>query len=146
MQCHERDWVSDQEKLFNKKLNFSWNSLYDTLLPYFNNNLPRLEQVFLADYNGKLLYNFNPINTSVIKNFDMQLLTPILNEELITVGPHIKDSEKYDQLNNIGKLPLREILTKNGHASLVGKKKLGFNVNTINLWKSHGHSLCKNFL
>ena len=29
---------------------------------------------------------------------------------------------------------------------MVGKKKLGFNVNTINLWKSHGLSLCKNFL
>ncbi len=29
---------------------------------------------------------------------------------------------------------------------LVGKQKLGFNVNTINLWKNHGHNLCKEFL
>ena len=146
LKCHERDRVPDQEKIFDQKSKFSWESIHKLLLPYFDNTLSRLEQVFLADYNGKLLYNFNPINTSVIKNFGMQLLTPILNDELISIGPHIKDSEKYDQLNNIGKLPLRQILKQNGHDSLVGKKKLGFNVNTINLWKSHGHSLCKNFL
>tara|TARA_A100001037_G_scaffold223103_1_gene200947 strand:+ start:224 stop:1444 length:1221 start_codon:yes stop_codon:yes gene_type:complete len=146
LKCHERDRVPDQEKIFDQKSKFSWESIHKRLLPYFDNTLSRLEQVFLADYNGKLLYNFNPINTSVIKNFNMQLLTPILNNELISIGPHIKDSEKYDQLNNIGKLPLRQILKQNGHDSLVGKKKLGFNVNTINLWKLHGHSICKNFL
>ena len=146
LKCHERDRVPDQEKIFDQKSKFSWESIHKLLLPYFDNTLSRLEQVFLADYNGKLLYNFNPINTSVIKNFNMQLLTPILNNELISIGPHIKDSEKYDQLNNIGKLPLRQILKQNGHDFLVGKKKLGFNVNTINLWKSHGHSICKNFL
>ncbi len=146
LKCHERDRVPDQEKIFDQKSKFSWESIHKLLLPYFDNTLSRLEQVFLADYNGKLLYNFNPINTSVIKNFNMQLLTPILNNELISIGPHIKDSEKYDQLNNIGKLPLRQILKQHGHDSLVGKKKLGFNVNTINLWKSHGHSICKNFL
>jgi len=31
-------------------------------------------------------------------------------------------------------------------ASIVNKEKLGFNVNTINLWKLHGHDLCKEFL
>jgi len=146
LECHERDRVPDQEKIFDQKSKFSWESIHKFLLPYFNNSLSRLEQVFLADYNGKLLYNFNPINTSVIKNFDMQLLTPILNDQLISNAPHIEKSEKYDQPNNIGKLPLRAILRQNGHDSLVGKQKLGFNVNTINLWKSHGHSLCKNFL
>ncbi len=51
LECHERDRVPDQEKIFNQKSNFSWNSIYDLLLPYFDNNLSRLEQVFLADYN-----------------------------------------------------------------------------------------------
>ena len=53
---------------------------------------------------------------------------------------------KYDEINNIGKLPLRKILKKNGHDLLVNNKKLGFNVNTINLWHSHGYNLCKDFL
>ena len=46
----------------------------------------------------------------------------------------------------MGKLPLRKILKKNNADSLVSGKKLGFNVNTINLWKSHGHNLCHQFL
>ena len=146
LQCHERDRVPDQEKIFNHESNFSWKSIYKLLLPHFDNKLSRLDQVFLADYNGKLLYNFNPINSGIIKNFDMELLTPILNDELLSLAPHIKKSYMYDQNNDLGKLPLRSILKQNGHDLLVGKQKLGFNVNTINLWKKHGHNLCKQFL
>ena len=47
---------------------------------------------------------------------------------------------------NIGKLPLRELLVKNRADKLISKEKLGFNVNTINLWNSYGHKLCKEFL
>jgi len=146
LQCHERDRVPDQEKIFNHKSNFSWNSIHNLLLPYFDNELSRLEQVFLADYNGKLLYNFSPINNSIIKNFNMELLTPILNDELLHIGPHLAQLEKYDPKNNLGKLPLRSILKKNKHDHLVGAQKLGFNVNTINLWKKYGKNICKEFL
>ena len=76
----------------------------------------------------------------------MELIAPILNHELLSIAPHIPVQYKYDESNNIGKLPLRAILKQNGHESLVTKQKLGFNVNTINLWKSHGHDLCKEFL
>ncbi len=146
LQCHERDRVPDQEKIFHSSINFSWESIRNLLLPYFDNKLSRLEQVFLADYNGKLLYNFNPINSSIVKNFEMELITPILNEKLISIGPQIKKSEKYDSNLDVGKLPLRAILKKNGHDTLIGTQKLGFNVNTINLWKNHGHKLCKELL
>jgi len=146
LQCHERDRVPDQDKIFNHKSNFSWKQIHDHLLPYFDNDLSRLDQVFLADYNGKLLYNFNPINSNIIKRFDMELLTPILNDELLSIGPHLKQSEKYDPINDLGKLPLRKILKKNEHDHLVGNQKLGFNVNTINLWKKIGQKLCKEFL
>ena len=146
LQCHERDRVPDQKNIFNEKSQFSWKSIHELLLPHFSNNLSRLEQVFLADYNGKLLYNFNPINSSIIKSFDMELLTPLLNDELLSMAPHIKKSEKYDETRDLGKLPLRSILKQNGHDLLIGKQKLGFNVNPINLWKTHGYNLCKKFL
>jgi len=51
LSCHERDRVPDQESLFAHKSNFSWDSIYKLLLPYFDNPLSRLEQVFVADYN-----------------------------------------------------------------------------------------------
>ena len=76
----------------------------------------------------------------------MELFTPLLNSKLISSASHMKKSLKYDEINDIGKLPLRNILKKNGHDLLVGKQKLGFNVNTINLWKNHGHRLCKELL
>ena len=146
LECHERDRVPDQENIFNQKCQFSWDSIYNTLLHFFNNNLSRLEQVYLADYNGKLLYNFNPINSRITDHFKINQLSPLLNNELLTTATHIPTKYKYDANNDIGKLPLRSILEKNNVASLVTKEKLGFNVNTINLWKLHGHDLCKEFL
>jgi asparagine synthase (glutamine-hydrolysing) len=146
LECHERDRVPDQENIFSKKCNFSWNKIYEKLLSYFDNNLSRINQVYLADYNGKLLYNFNPINTRIIKYFDMDLLTPILNDELLSSAPHIPTEKKYDEKNNIGKLPLRQLLEQNNVSSLVSIEKLGFNVNTQNLWKEYGHDLCKEYL
>ena len=146
LQCHERDRVTDQEKIFDEKCGFSWNSIYNMLLPYFDNNLPRLEQVYLADYNGKLLYNFNPVNSRLTDYFEMKQLTPLLNNELLNTAPHIASKYKYDVDDEIGKLPLRTILAKNNAESLITKEKLGFSVNTTNLWKSYGHNLCKEFL
>jgi len=145
LECHERDRVPDQENIFSKKCNFSWNKIYEKLLSYFDNNLSRINQVYLADYNGKLLYNFNPINTRIIKYFDMDLSTPILNDELLSSAPHIPTEKKYDEKNNIGKLPLRKLLEQNNVSSLVSTEKLGFNVNTQNLWKEYGHDLCKEY-
>ena len=146
LQCHERDRVSDQENIFNQKCGFSWNSLYSSLLSFFDNSLARLDQVYLADYNGKLLYNFNPINSRIVNHFEMNQLAPILNNELIANAPHIPSNYKYDSEHGIGKLPLRAILEQNNSMSLVSKEKLGFNVNTLNLWKSVGQSLCQEYL
>ena len=146
LKCHERDRVDDQEHIFGKKIKFSWESIYQILFPYFDNKLSSLQQVLLADYNGKLLYNFNPINKKIVDELKIELITPILNPELISSAPHTILSQNYDEIQNIGKLPLRKILEKNGHSNLVNTQKLGFNVNTINLWKEHGHVLCEKFL
>jgi len=146
LSCHERDRVPDQEFLFGHKSNFSWDSVYEKLIPYFDNPLSRLEQVFVADYNGKLLYNFNPINLRIAKSFDVKVFAPLLNKNLINYGLKIPTKLKYDEIKNIGKLPLRTLLKKNNADSLISKEKLGFNVNTINLWQSNAHTTCKEFL
>jgi|TARA_B100001540_G_scaffold889_1_gene831 asparagine synthase (glutamine-hydrolysing) len=145
LQCHERDRVDDQELIFGKKSNFSWDYIYEQLIPYFDNSLSRLQQVLLADYNGKLLYNFNPINSRIAKNFDMNILSPLLNSEIISYGLKIPIKYKYDESENIGKLPLRSLLKIHNADSLISKEKLGFNVNTINLWKNFGQKICKEF-
>lgn len=146
LQCHERDWVVDQDKLFTKKINFSWNLIHDILIPHFDNSLNLLNQVFLADYNGKLLYNFSIVNIRLDHHFRLNAISPLISEEMISFATHLPYNAKYDQKNNIGKLPLRNILSKYGADSLITEEKLGFNVNTLNLWNSYGKKLCKQYL
>ena len=146
LECHERDWVPNQENLFGKKSNFSWNQIYSKLIPHFDNSLSPLDQVFLADINGKLLYNWTPLNSRFHEYFDLKSITPLLSKELTEYASHLDNSFKYDQQENIGKLPLRQILSKHIEPALITSKKQGFSVNTTNLWKSHGRKLCDYYL
>ena len=146
LECHERDWVPNQEKLFGEKSSFSWNQIYYKLIPYFDNSLSPLDQVFLADINGKLLYNWTPLNSRFHEYFDLKSITPLLSKELTEYASHLDNSFKYDQQENIGKLPLRQILSKHIEPALITSKKQGFSVNTTNLWKSHGRKLCDYYL
>ena len=144
--CHERDHVQDQEKIFGNKANFSWESIYKILIPYFDNTLSSIEQIFLADYNGKLLFNFDPMNTRIANHFGVKPISPLLSKEMISYALGIPLQHKYDKTKNIGKLSLRKLLAKYNMDKLTTTEKLGFNVNTLNLWKSFGQALCKEYL
>ena len=146
LSCHERDWVPNQEKIFARKSNFSWDSIHSIFKPFFDNSLSSLNQVFLADYSGKLLYNFSIISKKINQNFNLKSVTPILEPELISYASHLSPELKYDSQKNIGKLPLRKLLLKYKCDSLISKEKLGFSVNTINLWNSIGNELCHSYL
>ena len=144
--CHERDHVQDQEKIFGNKAKFSWESIYKILIPYFDNTLSPIEQVFLADYNGKLLYNFDPMNARILNHFGMKPITPLLSKEMISYALGIPFQHKYDKTKDVGKLALRKLLLKYNMDKFIPNEKLGFNVNTLNLWKSFGKSLCQEYL
>jgi asparagine synthase (glutamine-hydrolysing) len=146
LSCHERDHVPEQDSIFSKKMQFQWQEIYDQLNPFFDNPLSPIEQVFLADYNGKLLYNFSIINNSLAKNFNIRSVTPILSPEIIQKSMKIPPNQKYDSSSNIGKLPLRKILKKFEIEELITKQKLGFSVNTENLWKNYGLDMAKDCL
>jgi asparagine synthase (glutamine-hydrolysing) len=146
LQCHERDWVKDQPNLFGPKARFSWKGIHDILIPYFDNSLSLMQQVFLADYNGKLLYNFSPVNSKLHEHFRIKSIVPLLSKDLISYATHLETNLKYDQVNDIGKLPLRKLLSNYIDNNLLSQNKLGFSVNTVNLWKSHGYKLCKKYL
>lgn len=146
LKCHERDSVIDQEQIFGERIPFSWNLIYEQLLPYFDNSLSSLDQVFLADYNGKLMYNFSPINHKINYHFELTSISPLLSPELISYASHLDSKYKYDVVSELGKIPLQQLLRKHKLDSLVLKEKQGFSVNTLNLWKSYGQKLCKSYL
>jgi len=146
LKCHERDWVPDQEDLFDKKAHFSWNEIYDNLKPYFDNSLSPIAQVFLADFNGKLLYNWIPLNTKIHKHFGVKSIAPILSKELISYATHLPYKLKYDSKKDLGKILLRKIIRKYVNDSMISKTKQGFSVNTTNLLNRHGRELCDYYL
>ena len=146
LNCHERDWVPDQSELFTKDLKFTWNEIHKLLEPYFDNSLPLLSQVFLADFNGKLLYNMLPLYSKIHDYFKIKNIAPLLSEELISFATHIPIDQKYNHQNNTGKILLLELLEKHKISQLVTRKKQGFSVDTLNLWNSYGKQLCEYYL
>ena len=131
--CHERDWVPDQEDMFGAKVKFSWSLIYKMLKKNFNNNLDSLEQVLLADYHGKLMYDFIPTNKKYFKHFNLNGISPLLFNEMIDLSIRIPASLKYDFANNIGKIQLREIIKRN-IAYSIDNQKLGFGFDLTKFW------------
>jgi len=135
LNAHELDWVPDQEKMFGEKIGFRWDDIYSSLSQYFENPLGRLGQVFLADYNGKLLYDFSPTNNSFAEYFKVETVAPMLGTEVIYAASHLPYGLKYDSKNNLGKIVLRQILLENFAFNAAVKLKMGFGMDRIELWK-----------
>ena len=135
LECHERDWVPDQDKIFGENIRFNWSSIYSLLRPYFDNNLDPLDQVFLADYNGKLIYDFVPTNDKFFSHLQVTGISPILDNKIIDMSLQIPPLAKYDKETGTGKIPLREILlgldSKN-----ISDTKIGFGMDLKKLWTS----------
>ena len=141
LNCHERDWVPDQESIFARENQFNWKDIYKILEPYFANTLPRLTQVFLADYNGKLIHNMQPLYKSIHDYFSIRNITPIQNEELIQFSCILRNDQKYDFKSNRGKIILVNLLEKYNLKHLTSIQKQGFSVNTFNLWNLYGKEI-----
>jgi len=146
LNCHERDWVPDQNDLFTNELKFTWDEIYQLLKPYFNNSLPLLSQVFLADFNGKLLHNMVPLYSKIHKHFQIKNITPLLSDQLVSFAMHLPIEQKYNHQENSGKILLVKLLEKYKISQLVSRKKQGFSVDTLNLWNSYGKQLCEYYL
>ncbi len=141
LNCHERDWVPDQELIFGDECKFSWNKIHDKIRPYFSNSLSNFAQVLLADYNGKLLHNMQPLYSLIHKYFGVTNIAPIQNNETIRLSCQLTDSSKYDFSTNTGKIPLVNLIEKYGLTNLISQEKQGFSVNTVNMWNSYGQKI-----
>ena len=145
LNCHERDWVPDQELVFGIENHFDWNKIYKIIEPYFNNSLSRLTQVFLADYNGKLIHNMQPLYQLIHEYFSLRNIAPVHNKEVLLYSCQRPHNQKYDYSSNSGKIILVNLLQKLNIKSLVSLEKQGFSVNTVNLWNSYGKRIFLHF-
>ena len=144
LECHNRDWVPDQEKIFTKKFKFSWEKIYNLFKPYFNNNLDSLNQVLLADYMGKLMFDWMPSYSKIYYNFNLEGFSPMLDSKLIKYSASIPIEEKYHVKSKLGKLILRNILREKN--ILVDSNKKGFTPNLPSFWNNFGKEISQIYL
>ncbi len=140
LDCHERDWVPDQEKIFGENIRFDWSSIYSLLKRYFDNDLDPLDQVFLADYNGKLIYDFVPTNDKFFNHFGVTGLCPILDNKIIDMSFKIPPSVKFNRETGMGKIPLREILSGLDSKN-ISDTKIGFGMDLKKLWSNNAKEI-----
>jgi asparagine synthase (glutamine-hydrolysing) len=143
LRCHERDWVPDQEDMFaGTKIKFTWSSIYQLIKKYFDSNLDPLEQVLLADYHGKLMYDFIPTNENFFKHFNITGMAPLLCNQIIDIAMKIPASLKYDFENNVGKIQLREMIEHNTAGySTDRNRKIGFGMDLTKFWSRFGKEM-----
>jgi asparagine synthase (glutamine-hydrolysing) len=103
--------------------------------------LDALDQVFLADYNGKLIYDFVSSNEKFFKHFSITGLSPILDNKIIDMSYKIPPSAKFDRTTNTGKIPLRRILADLGSGKNISDTKIGFGMDLKKLWATNGKEI-----
>ena len=137
LSCHERDWVPDQEEMFGEKIDFSWDEIYEHFRTYFDNDLSPLHQVFLADFNGKLLYDWLHSNGCFKEYLDLEIESMFLSQEMINFATHIPWEKNYDPETKRGKILLSSILEKNNGFAKKIPLKQGFGTDLQYFWKKN---------
>lgn len=144
LECHNRDWVPDQQYVFGGLIKFNWNKIYNYFKPYFINPLHPLQQVMLADFNGKLLFDFIPTGQAISRHYDLQQVSIFIDQNLINFALHLPLSQKYDHKNLEGKIILRKIAKRFGIEQM--KEKKGFSPDLLSDWKKYGKKICESYL
>jgi asparagine synthase (glutamine-hydrolysing) len=144
LECHNRDWVPDQEYLYSSRINFNWNQIYDYFRPYFSNPLKPLNQLMLADYNGKLIYDFIPSGQTMYEFYKINHFPLFLKSEVIKHGLSLPLNQKYDPKNQKGKLILRKIASRYKIKHI--EEKRGFSPNLLNDWNDKGKTICEKYI
>jgi len=144
LECHNRDWVPDQSCLFNPSIRFDWNTILNYFKPYFQNRLEPIQQVLLADFNGKLLYDFIPLTNRISEKYSLKIKSPFLDPQIIQNGLLIPINQKFNKKTQKGKLILRKIADR--HKIPYLDEKHGFSPGLIDDWFKNGRDICQNFL
>lgn len=121
---HPNDYVDAKSDMFGHRLRqveIEW----DRLLPYFDNDLSILDQIFLADYNGKCRQNFVPL-AGFASSLGMSVIYPWLDDRFIDFSMRVTDEWKYDPQSGRTKVLFRKAVHGLVPNSTMEKRKQGF--------------------
>jgi len=144
LECHNRDWVVDQNLLFDSAISFNWETIYNYFKPHFQNKLEPILQVMLADFNGKLSLDFIPTGKAIFNHYKIYGVPIFLNQDLISFAQKLPLNQKYDNSSFQGKLVLRKIAARLGVKHIEEKK--GFSPSLLFDWQNHGKDICQSVL
>jgi len=144
LECHNRDWVPDQTSLFGKQIKFDWNQIYNYFKPYFKNPLDPITQVMLADFNGKLTFDFIPGGKAISNYYNIKSIPIFLHKPLIDFALKLPLSEKFNPKTAQGKLILRKMAKRFGVKHIEEKK--GFSPGLLFDWQQNGKHITESFL
>ena len=144
LECHNRDWVPDQNEMFGSAIKFEWGKIYKYFQPYFMNKLQPIDQIMFADFNGKLLYDFVPTGRDISKYHKVDITPIFLDNTIIKLGLALPQKQKYDLSKNNGKLILRKIAKRLCIPHIDAKK--GFSPDLLVDWDKKGRKICESFL
>ena len=143
LNAHKNDWVPNQTDLIPQ---LSWDEIYTYLNLSLTTPLRPLGQVFLADFNGKLLHDFLPTTNAFSRYYKVPVESPFLQPEIIYTASHLPDRLKYDPVNRIGKLLLRSILLQHSGLQVATREKVGWGMDLAWQWDNHIREMCKDKL
>ena len=131
--AHPLDFVEEQADLFGPKLRdiaVPWTKYF----PYFESDLPFLEQIFLADYNGKCVHNFIPLS-KVHRMCGVEPVYPWLSDAFINLSLRIPPELKYDPQTGMTKIAIRKAFGPYLPTETLSKKKQGFGPDLDTVWR-----------
>jgi len=126
------DYVDEEGGLFGERLRdvrIPWNSLF----PYFDNDLPFVEQIFMADYNGKCVHNFIPLS-DLYRICGIEPVYPWLSNAFIDFSLSIPSQLKYDPQTGNTKILFRKAFDDLLPRRTLLKRKQGFGPDLESVW------------
>ncbi|CDI06470.1 asparagine synthase C-terminal domain-containing protein [Candidatus Nitrosotenuis uzonensis] len=146
-----RDFVQNQLRMFGPKFKKDGKLVYtnDDIIkffePTFSNNLPFIKQIFLADFNYKLRFDFNYVDLIFAKSEGVKVFSPFLEKNMLDFAPHIPT--KFKITSNTSKIILRDILKRLGAPKRIYEKpKQGWGMRPTIVWERGLRERCENFL
>jgi len=148
LKLRSRDWIPNLNSIFGKQIKetkYNFSSLAKFFVSPFTNKLPYISQIFLADFNFKLRYDYNFVDSVFAKTEKIRLESPFLDSNIITFATHIPINYKISKKTS--KMILRDILKQIGAPEKIyNKTKQGWGMKPMTVWKRSLEDRTERFL
>jgi asparagine synthase (glutamine-hydrolysing) len=127
------DFIDENAGFFGERLQgveIPWTEFF----PYFNNNLTFIEQVFMADYNGKCVHNFIPLS-DIYRIWGVIPTYPWLSDDFVDFSLTIPSHLKYDAQTGNTKVLFRRTFSSLLPSRTLLKRKQGFGPDPESVWR-----------